>query len=212
MKWTVIRPLFKRGKGCLYYLCKGECGHYVKVRKDTFNTAMCYLCKIEKRQASALEKGLRLVSHGHSKDHGVYELPCGCQKEISYQCINLNTGLKCSKHDSPRMTFLYAILMEVDNTSWVKIGITSNTLGSRFLRYHAMSGTKIYCVGFNIFETRDEAKSEEKRLKLLYKPWQVSPRDMREYIQNGYTECFDVSIVTSLQQEMNLRNSLTTKI
>lgn len=199
--YEVIKPLFKNGKGCLYYLCRCHKGHFQKVRRDVLDSARCCECVLEKYQKEAENVSIKLLN-SVGEGSGLYLLPCGCERVASFSEVREGRGYKCRTHNE-RYTFLYVVKLEYHGFSWLKIGVTSNKLGGRLHSYKTPRDVVFSCIAFHVYEDKIKALKEEKRLSKQYEYANLEHNMMKRYMGNGFTECYAVSIEGSLKDEVS---------
>ena len=163
----------------------------------------CKDCIDETIVKSCSENGLELISKGE-KRYWLFKLPCNHTKEIrtdhaiadSWSCDT------CDYSYSVKPSFIYLYKFSVGNFEWLKFGF-SRDLNTRKLNYKLPKGYKSVLLVNMPVETGYEAMRIEKSVHKELKSLRLCKKEMTKYMQsNGHTECYPVSALDALLEEL----------
>lgn len=192
-------------------LLYNNCGHtiitkYSHILRNTIPN--CDGCRLELIQEQAISQGLKLISKDTSNLNNnsyFYELPCGCTRSL--RVGNVKRGVwACNLHSNwwSKPSNIYLIQFSVDNHIWLKLGVTTN-IDRRILDYKLKSSFESNVIFCKQLSSYAEAVKIEKQLHSEFKCHNLDHNLMKEYMTNGFTECYSEKIVDSLIEELQKR-------
>jgi hypothetical protein len=183
-----------------------DCGHIQSIKlQDVSNDKIpkCIECKKLRWQDEASNAGLKLLS-ACSEDTGYsnYLLPCGCTQKFKIGNIRYNKWA-CKEHSNfwTKPSNVYLISFTTESKSWLKLGVSAN-VKQRILDYKLKCKYDASVIISKTFQTYKQALDFEKFLHNKYKENNILHSEMKEYMQNGWSECYDLSLIDTLYQEI----------
>lgn len=181
--------------------CKHE--KIVQFSQIVKGNAVCRECQELDYKKQAEENGLTLLNRTQDR-YAVYELPCGCQKELRIDHVADGSWI-CDTHSDTyysKPSMVYLLEIKKDNFSWLKLGFAKN-LELRTTGYGLKDAVVTY-VKTVPFETGRKAMLFEKALHSKLKESKLHKDLMKEYhTSSGHTECYPVELKDVILQELN---------
>ena len=129
-----------------------------------------------------------------------------CSHVFTPQISNLRHGMSvicpaCKSCSKDSRSYVYAFKLEIDNFNWIKIGHSVNPY-LRHLAYGLDSSVVCKLLGQVRFETIEQSRKAESQLLTRFKSFKLDSSDMKQYMLNGFSECFDITIEDQLMKEL----------
>lgn len=178
-----------------------KCGHLAKT--ETYERLLkytCLHCRNEEQIAKFEKKGLKFISNNGSHER-FYELPCGHTKSLRTTQSNKNIICAiCNETYYNKPSDLYLLILFTKSGGYLKLGM-SNDLIERIADYK-LKNTKVMILSQVQIDTAARCVAIEKALHKKYKEFRVSSTVMKQFMDCGFTECYDISIMSKLQNEL----------
>lgn len=182
--------------GTLYIDVTMPCGHFKSIQTGNLanGSFSCHLCFLESLSQICKSNGMRYVGPLGNNLHSV-EIPCGCV--VTKHISNLASGhWSCPEHKSSaryHSGFIYLFQIDYSGKSWLKLGYSSNL----HLRAKAYSDLPL---GVTLkhsvyYDDGRVAEKIEKNLHRQLRSNRIDPAEMKEYMFNGFTECYSIDHV-----------------
>jgi len=182
-----------------------KCGHLAKTEAyERLLNYTCLHCRNEKQISKFEKKGLKFISNNGCHER-LYELPCGHTKSLRTTQSNKNIICAvCNEKYYNKPSDLYLLILFTESGGYLKLGM-SNDLFERISAYK-LKNTKVMVLAQVQIDTAARCVAIEKTLHKKYKDFRVSPVVMKQFMECGFTECYDTSIMSKLQDELiNIR-------
>ena len=169
----------------------------------------CETCFDLKLVIEAKEQGIEYLPNEKptKTDNKVYKLSCGCIKNLSPARVR-DGAFECKIHDKrfadySRSAFVYLIKFDIGGYNFLKVGFTFDTKG-RLRRYQRYGVKESYVTRLMElpFSNAERALEFEKKLHNKYKNFKLDRNIIKKFISNGYTECYPISMMGDLLNEM----------
>lgn len=186
------------------------CGH----TKDMVPAAVrdsnwkCRICQEDKYEIEAKAVGLTMhrdIKSSHY-DYRVYTMSCGCRKEIAIACVRRVT-FECKNHSTRFIDFsvpisVYLAKFTLPIGEYLKVGFAMD-VASRMKRY-GLDG-EVRLLASVEFSNGQDAVDYEKLLHHKYKHLCINKELVRDYMENGFTECYPMSMYNELYERITER-------
>lgn len=189
---------------------KLPCGHIKSIMIGSVREGSwkCRVCQENRFAAEALEQDIEMLpdikSSGH--EYRVYRLKCGCIKELTMACIRKGS-FECKNHSErfidfskPISVYLAKFILPIGEV--IKVGFAMNISG-RFYRY-GLKGDAIL-LDVLTFKNGESAVQFEKYIHTLYSSVVIDKETLRPFMNNGFTECYQINLVKTLQYQFDSR-------
>jgi len=178
-----------------------KCGHLAKTDMyERIPNFACTHCRNELQIAKFEKNGLKFVSNnGHHER--IYELPCGHTKSLRTTQSNKNIICAiCNETYYNKPSDLYLLILFTENGGCLKLGM-SNDLFERIDNYK-LKNIPVMVLDQVQIDTAARCVAIEKALHKKYKEFRIDPLIMKQVMECGFTECYDISIMRKLQDEL----------
>lgn len=183
------------------------CGHIkdicmTNVRDGTWK---CKVCQEERYAKEADARGIFMHMEEKSShyDYRVYTLKCGCKKELAIACVRKGS-FECKNH-STRFIYntcpisVYLVKFTINNNFVLKVGF-SRDVNLRLARY-GLNGVAELLIE-KVFDNGQEAVDFERNFHERYKNYSLPSDEMRMYMENGFTECYPITLLDKITKEL----------
>lgn len=131
-----------------------------------------------------------------------------CSHIFTPQISNLRHGMNvlcpaCKNYSKDSKSYVYAFKLVFGNFSWIKIGYSVNPY-LRHLAYGLNNDVVCKLLGQVQFETAEQARKAESKLLVKFKQFKLDSNIMKQYMLNGFSECFDTDVEDQLIGELTL--------
>lgn len=177
-----------------------SCGHIKDshpngIRKKNL---VCRVCQEYKYKEEAGNQGL--YYNGESKEYSQgnkrnYILPCGCKKDLRINHVREGRWCceNCDETYYNKPSNIYLIEIKTEDFSWLKLGFAKD-IKSRTHVYQIKKDFEYEELYLKPYSTAYEAMESEKIIHKKFKEFKYSPDLMKEYMTNGHTECYPLSL------------------
>lgn len=181
-----------------------ECKHIIRrpLGSAKKGNVMCRECQHSRIADKAKSNGLTLINRcEHDYRYANYIID-GCGHKIRVQIGNANrNNYNCTVCNSsytlkPSNVYILKLTSLIDSFSFIKIGFTMDV--NRRVYQLSNSFTSVEIIETLPFETGKLAEKYEWFILNKYQKYRISPHIMRDYISEGFTECFDISIINDV--------------
>ena len=190
-----------------YNKCRHTCTtKYSNIAKNTIPS--CKECRLTVIREQAVAEGLKLLD----KDSSVvntssyfYELPCGCTKSL--RVGNVKRGIwACSVHSNwwSKPSNIYLIRFSAGDVVWLKLGVSTD-VSRRISDYKIKKNFESSILFCKQMPSYAEAVRIEKQLHNELVASNLQHETMKEYMTNGFSECYPENILDSLVAELKKR-------
>jgi hypothetical protein len=146
----------------------------------------CPACHKAGHATDAKSQGCTLVGPGRNTHYRLYNLPCGCEREVQttamrfgiFQCQNCEE----TSRTLPSNVYLFHIACGPDD--WLKLGYSKNTI-FRTAQYGLPNDAVVTTVATLSFDTGNEAHAFEAALHDIYKAGRLDPVEMALFHTKG---------------------------
>ncbi len=189
-----------------------SCGHVQsmslqRITKD--DVPICSQCQLDRWQNEAAREGLEIIElHVQKSDNGthkhLYKLTCGCEKLLTTGAVRVGV-YGCDNHSTywNKKSVLYLLKFQVGDFVWLKLGVSSN-LPRRVNDYKIKHDYLMDKIKLVEFDTLANATVIEKQIHKKYKNSRLNPDLMRQYKDNGTTECYPLEMQLELLMNMEV--------
>lgn len=186
------------------------CGHKKEILIGSVRDGSwkCRVCQEDRYDTEAKLVGLTMhrdIKSPHH-DYRVYTLPCGCTKEIAVSCVRKET-FECKNHSTRFIDFsvpisVYLAKFTLPIGEYLKVGFAMD-VNSRMKRY-GVDGEVTLLTSVE-FANGQDAVDYEKLLHSKYKHLCIEKEAIRGYMENGFTECYPMSMYNELYESITER-------
>lgn len=183
-----------------------SCGHVQKMKlQDVSKNKIpkCTQCRELRWKTEANLAGLEFLCISNEDINCCeYLLPCGCTKKFKTGNVRYNKWA-CDEHSNfwTKPSDIYLIKFTTETKQWLKLGVSTDAK-RRILDYKIKCKYDADIIVTKTFETYKEALEFEKLMHKKYKYSNLSHSNMKEYMQNGWSECYDLSLIDVLHKEI----------
>lgn len=129
-----------------------------------------------------------------------------CSHVFTPQISNLRYGRSvlcpaCKSCSKDNRSYVYAFKLQSGDFNWIKIGYSVNPY-LRHLAYGLDDNVVCSLLGQVRFETIEQSRKVESELLTKFKQFKLDSDDMKHYMSNGFSECFDTAIEDQLIKEL----------
>lgn len=193
-----------------------KCNHVQSMKLqdvENNNIPECKQCRKDRWVEEALSSGLVFIGESETtlSNNGKYykyEMPCGCVKDFKVGNVKRNVWA-CNIHSNfwNKRSNLYVIKFTdiLSDFSWLKVGVSTN-VQRRISDYKLKSECTHDILFVKEFDSYREALTFEKRIHSKYKEFNLDHSLMKNYKQNGWSECYTLDISSELLSELRKSN------
>lgn len=178
------------------------CGHKAKVEVyERLVGFKCLACEKEKVISSAEKKGLKFIKQLTYHER-LFELPCGHTKAL--RSTQLKKDIICSFCNETyysKPSDLYLLIIFHPEGTCLKLGM-SNDLFERIDNYKLSEDVAVMVLCQIQIDTAQRCVQIEKALHKKYKDKRIHPEQMKRWMKCGFTECYDISLMNTLLDEI----------
>lgn len=164
----------------------------------------CKICVFEKHTKEAADQGLKILRKFNTTSYN-YLLPCQHEQSIHISAVRTGEWMcrECNESYFSKPSQLYLLRLEAGGFSWLKMGYTNN-LKVRVRSYKLSPSVEVKVIKLVNLSSGREAIHLEQKLHSKYFNYRLNPGSMkRHHKQDGYTECYPVSMIYCLLDEFN---------
>jgi hypothetical protein len=177
-----------------------SCGHEAEYQTThvRIGNARCQACIDQKLIDEANAADLVLLGPGKSRIYRTYRWQ-SCGHKAEYQPANVRIGhVNCQKCEAtawskPSNIYLLQFAADDGNT-WLKLGVAKN-IDARISKYGLLGEVRLIERLATIpTDTGKDAAAVEKALHTKFRKKRIHPGQMKDYMKNGHTECYPVTM------------------
>lgn len=184
-----------------------SCGHVkeittANVRLKAFH---CDVCFWEDKNEILQRRGVVLLGTSHTRDKYLFKfIQCGHIREIALKNA-MDGSFVCHECEDTWYTQpsnVYLLQMTIASESWLKLGV-AKVVETRVKQYGLPSATKVEPLSVVATQSGQHALRIESQLNQEFGQFRYSPDDMKRWHRySGFTECYPVSLLPSLQKAL----------
>ena len=196
-------------KGVFRHYLFNSCGHKRDVNAACVGrgSVICQDCVIDKYKREAENVGL--IYNGEATESPDmkrnYILECGHTKDIRLDHVRNGswTCAICGDTHYTKPSKVYLLKIVSPDFSWLKLGYAKD-ISFRRNNYGLPKDSVVETLFSMDVDTGLEALHLEKKLHLQFKPYRLNAKDMKKYHKyNGFTECYNVNIESSIVKALS---------
>jgi hypothetical protein len=190
--------------------CFNQCGHEQEIVTShvRIKNFRCAQCLQDRRNEEAKAVGLTLLGEGRSYRSRTYRFnECGHEQEIDTGAVRSNyftcNTCKETARDLPSKVYLLRITVDtvIPSVTWLKLGY-AKSVSSRIKYYGLPRDAGIKKLKVIDFATGRHARRFEASLHTKYKHKRLLMKKMKEFMANGFNECYPVEMFNTLMKDI----------
>jgi len=195
---------------------KLPCGHIKAIHTSSVSAGSfrCKECQEHIYKQQAIDVGIEYLPNSpySHHDYRIYKLKCGCIKEIAIAAVK-RKAFECKDHPERKIgsnssSIAYLIRFDFEEIVFLKVGRAKDLYGpsSRYARY-GCTAKPVRPIIEIYFKSGEECHKFERTLHNNFRSNKLNPAHIKDYLGNGFTECYPLSMQETILNEFNSVNN-----